>query len=254
MATSPAIIPSLVNGILPWATLTGPATIDNPTGLDFATYTSGNTGMAITALPQTAYATKLADVPDGTNNALVRLTGNETVGSKTVFALLFAKNDVTLGGTDATTATLTVTSGLIGFGGTNDRLTMANLQLGTSNADSLLYVASPTATGTSSAQISSIITGSDQTSSRNMVKAGPGTVILNSNTGSQFTSNCSSTKALQVTNVAGLGSPNGGTTVNNGAQLQFNIAQATQTIIGGRITLNGMGPGNGTGTVIAHCW
>ena len=62
-SASAGVIPTLSNGILPWAVITGPTTTDNPSGLDFATYNSSNTGMSITAVPQSAYATSLNDVP-----------------------------------------------------------------------------------------------------------------------------------------------------------------------------------------------
>src|SRR5262249_31837775 len=141
IGSTAGLMPTLSNGILPWAVINGPTTTDNPSGLDFATYTSGSTGMAITAVPQSAYATSINDVPEGTNNALVRLTKSEAIGTKTVFAVLFANNTVTLSGTDTTAATLTVSSGLIGFGGTSDRISVANLQLGASGSgtDSLIY-------------------------------------------------------------------------------------------------------------------
>ena len=136
-------------------------------------------------------------MPDGTTNALVKLDHSETLStSKTINALLLVPNRTqpTNSGIvqgDGGTATLTVTSGLIGFSSgttSGDRMSAANLQLGTpgSGVDATLFTA-PTATGAAAARIDSSITGSNQAGGQNIAKAGAGTLIFSGTSGNQFT-------------------------------------------------------------------
>lgn len=222
-------LPALSNSILPWATITGPG------GLDFATYTSTDAGLAITPLPPSAYVTSFDAVPDGSTNALVKLARSESIGSRTVFAVLLSKQRpadpaITLSGTDPA-ATLRVTSGLIGLGDSNNAITVGNLDIPT---EATIYVAP----GVSNARIASSIS-----STSTITKGGSGSLILSG--ASQFTGQLNLNEGvINVQNSMALGSPSGATVVNLGAQLQL---QGGLNILGEPITLIGTGPGNGTG-------
>jgi autotransporter-associated beta strand protein len=134
---------------------------------------------------------------------------------------------------------LTVTSGLIGFGGTGTaaiNLNIANVQLGN---EGTFFEGSTSASQT--ATFASSITGSGTSA---ITKSGGGTLVLSG--GSQYTGQLNVNQGVvNVRNGQALGSPSGATIVNNGAQLQL---QGNITVMGEPVTLIGMGPGNGTGT------
>ena len=132
-----------------------------------------------------------------------------------------------------TTTTLTVSTGLIGFAGNG----VAECREFAARRAKALFFTPPDAT---SATIASSITGSGTSP---ITKGGDGTLILNK--GSQFTGQFNINEgAVNIRDGAALGSPSGATIVNNGAQLQL---QGNITVIGEPVTINGTGPGNGTG-------
>ena len=92
---------SLTNGILPYATVTGPAS------LDLATYMSNSSGVAITALPAADYVTSLA-AAGPTSNVKLSSPGSYTANGATINALLVSGSGINVG---AANDSLTVSSG-----------------------------------------------------------------------------------------------------------------------------------------------
>src|SRR5205085_10938955 len=99
-----------------------------------------------------------------------------------------------------------------------------------------------TASG-ATAKLASTMTGSNQGSTGvPITKAGAGTLTLGTTAlGSNFTGQLNINEGVLIAaNANALGSPNAGTIVNNGAQLQL-AYPSTQVMVGEPLTLFGMG-------------
>ena len=216
-ALSTSAIPALSNGILTFATITGPS------GLDFATYAPGVNGFGLAALPASAYVTSFAAVPAGTTTANVKLTQSEATTSKTVNALLVAPG-VVLTGADALTTTLTIGSGPVILS-SGSAIGTAYLTL---PGDSVIY-----ARGDST--INSILTGA----ATSITKAGAAKVTWTAANQYSGITNINE-GVLNIQNSAALGNSVGATTISIGAQLQL---QGNINVLGETLNANGMGPG-----------
>ena len=211
---------ALTNGIVPMGVVLGPAG-----AVDFATYGSSPEGFAVIPLPASAYVTDI-NLAGPTSN--VRLSADAALtASKSVHALLLDPN-VDLTGAGAT-LTVNATSGRIVLAN-NSSIAATNLAAG----PGLISVPSGTATISSN-----IFSG-------NVQKGGRGALVLtgDSQTGGGFNIN---EGILEVQTTGGLGSPAGGTTVRQGATLQFNdnFAMGVEpiTITGAGFSPNAPGSG-----------
>jgi fibronectin-binding autotransporter adhesin len=182
-------IDGVVNGVLPYATLSGPA------GLDFVEHTLPN---GIKAAP---FVTSLAGAAD-TNN--VKLSASDSVtGSQTINALMLLGDGPNLGGGTS----LTVTSGqVVSTGGANS---IATPTLAFGAAEQLML----TERG-SQLTVSSAITGSGT-----VVKERTGTLVLTGNNSGNSGEIRVNRGLLRIGHGNALGSTGAGTTVANGAAL-----------------------------------
>jgi fibronectin-binding autotransporter adhesin len=215
VALSPA---ALTNGILPFATVTGPS------GLDLATYVGTSAGVAMIALPAADYVTSLAAAGPTSN---VKLTSSDTSNGKTINALLVVGNFVNVGGASDT---LTVSSGAVAFvGGASSTLSVSNLVLGTQ----AFITTDPGLNST----ISGVVTGA----ATSFTKAGAGTLVLsgaNQFAGADYING----GVLTMQNSAALGATSGAATVNAGATLALQDPGGSPVVVGTKaLTINGTG-------------
>ncbi|HEY5311373.1 MAG TPA: autotransporter-associated beta strand repeat-containing protein, partial [Pirellulales bacterium] len=188
---------SLTDGILPYATVTGPAS------LDLATYMTNVAGVAITALPAADYVTSLA-AAGPTSNVKLSSPGWYTSNGATINALLISGSGITVGGVNDS---LTVSSGAVVFaGGGTNTLSVGRLNLGVQ--------AFITTDAGSTATISGGVTGAGTS----LTKAGNGTLVLSG--ANQFSgSDYIDQGVLNIENSAALGAAGSSVTVNQGASL-----------------------------------
>jgi len=150
----------LRNGILPYATVQGSG------GYDFATLVGVSGGLAVTALPASAYVTSLAAAGPTSN---VKLSANETLStSKTINALLVGPNVVVTGASSTTTLALDANNLILNAGSS-----LEVPYLTPSATYSTAIAVAEGATRANPAWIKSIITGSTRLS-----KTGRGMLVL----------------------------------------------------------------------------
>jgi autotransporter-associated beta strand protein len=214
---------SLTNGILPYATVTGPSS------LDLATYMSNAAGVAITALPAADYVTSLS-AAGPTSNVKLSSPGSYTANGATINALLISGTGITVGGINDS---LTVSSGAVVFTGDGTN----TLSVGRLNLGSQAFI---TADSGSTATISGVVTGAGTS----LTKAGSGTVVLSG--ANQFSgSDYIDQGILNIQNSAALGATSSTVTVNQGATLALQDPGGSPVNVGPMaLTLWGFGLNN----------
>jgi fibronectin-binding autotransporter adhesin len=218
IALSPA---ALTNGILPFATVTGPS------GLDLATYLGTSAGVAMIALPAADYVTSLAAAGPTSN---VKLSSSDTSNGKMINALLVVGSGVNVGGASDT---LTVSSGAVAFaGGGTNTLSVGNLVL----PAQAFITTDPGSTAT----VSGVVTGA----ATSFTKAGTGTLVLsgaNQFAGADYING----GMLTMQNSAALGGASGAATVNSGATLALQDPGGSPIVVGAKsLTITGTGYNN----------
>ncbi len=226
--TSPG---GLTNGILPWATVTGPA------GLDFATYVGVGTSnslvngaAAIMALPASDYVTSLAAAGPTSN---VKLTASEAItGDKTINSLLILGAGLNVSNAASNPGVLNVSSGAVAASGGSNSISTGALNLA---AESFL-----TTGANSTLTISSTVLGAASI----LTKAGTGTLVLTGQ--NQFSGTTTINQGIvNIQNSGASGAATGAVIVNSGASLELQQGTAGPINIGIKpLTLTGTGFGD----------